>query len=125
MLFILAMEPLQLMLQKATDQGLLTPIKNRRAKLRISLFTDDAEIFLNPTNEEVQAVKNILCAFGNISGLITNTEKCVVYPVRCEELDLQHTMLPGYADTGTRYGDTPIRHFPKTRIRGYADIYKK
>ena len=105
MLFILAMEPLQLMLQKATDQGLLTPIKNRRAKLRISLFTDDAEIFLNPTNEEVQAVKNILCAFGNISGLITNTEKCVVYPVRCEELDLQHILEPF---------SCPVKAFPCT-----------
>jgi len=53
MLFILAMEPLQLMLQRATDQGLLSPINNRRAKLRISLFADDAAIFLNPTTEEV------------------------------------------------------------------------
>src|SRR6185436_21040567 len=58
MLFILAMEPLQLMLQRATDQGLLSPINNRRAKLRISLFADNATIFLNPTTEEVQAVRN-------------------------------------------------------------------
>ena len=88
MLFILAMEPLQLMLQRATDQGLLSPINNRRAKLRISLFADDAAIFLNPTTEEVQAVRNILCSFGTVSGLITNMEKSAVYPVRCEELDL-------------------------------------
>ena len=53
MLFILAMEPLQLMLNKATEQGLLSPICNRNAKLRISLFTDDAAIFLNPMGEEV------------------------------------------------------------------------
>ena len=51
MLFILAMEPLQLMLKKATDEGLLTPICNRHAKLRISLFADDAAIFVNPTTE--------------------------------------------------------------------------
>lgn len=95
MLFILAMDPLQLMLQRATDQGLLTPINNRRAKLKISLFAaDDDAIFLNPTNEEVQAVKNILCAFGSASGLMTNAEKSVVYPVRCEGLDLQHILEP-------------------------------
>ena len=76
------------MLQRATDQGLLSPINNRRAKLRISLFADDAAIFLNPTTEEVQAVRNILCSFGTVSGLITNMEKSAVYPVRCEELDL-------------------------------------
>ena len=94
MLFILAMEPLHLMLQRATDQGLLLPINNRRAKLRISLFADDAAIFLNPTTEEVQAVRNILCSFGTVSGLITNMEKSAVYPVRYEELDLQHILEP-------------------------------
>jgi len=59
MLFILAMEPLQLMLNKATEQGLMSPICNRNAKLRISLFADDAAIFLNPVGEEVQVVKHI------------------------------------------------------------------
>ena len=92
MLFILAMEPLQLMLNKATEQGLLSPICNRNAKLRISLFADDAAIFLNPVGEEVQVVKHILEAFGRASGLITNTEKSEVYPIRCEGLDLQHIM---------------------------------
>ena len=37
-------------------------------------------------------VKNILDAFGRVSGLITNTEKSEVYPIRCEGLDLQHIM---------------------------------
>ena len=92
MLFILAMEPLQLMLNKATEQGLLTPIANRNARIRISLFADDAAIFLNPVGGEVQVVKNILAAFGSASGLITNTEKSAVYPIRCEGLDLQHIM---------------------------------
>ena len=107
MLFILAMEPLQLMLQRATDQGLLTPINNRRAKLRISLFADDAAIFLNPTTEEVQAVRNILCSFGTVSGLITNMEKSAVYPVRCEELDLQHILEPF---------PCPVKTFPCTYL---------
>jgi hypothetical protein len=107
MLFILAMEPLQLMLQKATHQGLLTPINNRRAKLRISLFADDAAIFLNPANEEVQEIRNILCAFGSASGLITNTEKSAVYPVRCEGLDLQHILEPFQC---------PVKTFPCTYL---------
>jgi len=63
------------MLNKATELGLLTPICNRKTKLRISLFADDAAIFLNPVNEEVEAVKNILCAFATSSGLVTNSEK--------------------------------------------------
>ena len=92
MLFILAMEPLQLMLDKATAEGLLSPIGNRNARLRISLFADDAAIFLNPISEEVQVVENILRAFGNASGLNTNTEKSAVYPICRDGLDLQHVM---------------------------------
>ena len=82
MLFILAMEPLQLMLKKATDEGLLTPICNRHAKLRISLFADDAAIFVNPTTEEVQVVDNILKAFGSATGLITNKLWSIQFAVR-------------------------------------------
>jgi len=94
MMFILAMEPLQIMLNKATEKGLLSPICNRRAKLTISLFADDAAIFLNPITDEVQVVRNILDAFATVSGLTTNTTKSAAYPVKCEDLDLQHIMEP-------------------------------
>jgi len=36
------------MLNKGTEQDLLTLICNRKAKLRISMFADDAVILLNP-----------------------------------------------------------------------------
>ena len=107
MLFILAMEPLQLMLNKATEEGKLTPICNRKAKFRISLFANDAAIFLNPITAEVEVVKNILNAFASVSGLITNTNKSAVYPVQCEGLDLQHIMEPFQC---------PIKSFPCTYL---------
>ena len=107
MMFILAMEPLQFMLNKATEQGLLTPICNRKAKLRISLFADDAAIFINPVSDEVQVVRNILDAFASVSGLITNTEKSAAYPVKCEGLDLQHVLEPFQC---------PIKNFPCTYL---------
>jgi len=37
-----------MMLNKGTEQDLLTLICNRKAKLRISMFADDAVILLNP-----------------------------------------------------------------------------
>ena len=74
MLFILAMEPLHLMLQKATEQGLLTPLGSSRANLRVSFYADDAAIFVNPISEEVNVVKTILDGFGKVSGLLTNIE---------------------------------------------------
>ena len=107
MLFILAMEPLQLMLNKAIEQGLLTPINSRKATLRTSLFADDAAILLNPVRQEVTIVKQILNSFGAASGLITNTQKSAVYPIRCEGLSLQHIM---------EAFQCPIKSFPCTYL---------
>jgi hypothetical protein len=107
MLFILAMEPLQLMLNKATTDGLLTPINSRKARLRTSLFADDAAILLNPVRQEVETVKAILTSFGAASGLLTNTQKSTVYPIRCEGLSLQHIM---------ETFQCPIKSFPCTYL---------
>jgi retron-type reverse transcriptase len=49
MLFILAMDPLQRMLDKATHVGLLNPIGAEPIKFRTSLYADDAALFVHPT----------------------------------------------------------------------------
>lgn len=54
MLFILAMEPLQRLLQLATDDGMLSPINHRAAVLRVSLYADDAAVFVNPKKRRLQ-----------------------------------------------------------------------
>jgi hypothetical protein len=46
------MEPLQRLLNLATRDHLLTPINNRAAKIRLSMYEDDAAIFLNPIRDE-------------------------------------------------------------------------
>jgi hypothetical protein len=56
MLFILVMEPLNWLLQLATSEGLLSPINSRMAKLRTSMYADDAVVFVNLIKEEVQVV---------------------------------------------------------------------
>jgi hypothetical protein len=56
MLFILAMEPLQRLLEVAASEGLLSPIRNRVARLRCSMYADDAAVFVNPIKEEIQTV---------------------------------------------------------------------
>jgi retron-type reverse transcriptase len=47
MLVILAMDPLQKMLDLATQQGLLSPIGADPIKMRTSLYADDAMLFLH------------------------------------------------------------------------------
>jgi hypothetical protein len=55
MLFILAMEPPQL-IHLATTQGLLSPLNNRASTLRASLYADDAAVFVNPTKGDISIV---------------------------------------------------------------------
>jgi hypothetical protein len=57
MLFILAFDPLQRILDLASEHGVLTPLPLAAAKLRTSLYADDAAIFINPTRNDLQAVK--------------------------------------------------------------------
>lgn len=47
LLFILAMEPLPRLFELANEVGALSPIFDSRVSLRVSLFTDNAMLFLN------------------------------------------------------------------------------
>ena len=94
MLFILAIDPLQKMLDLATQNGILTPMPLATAKLCTSLYANDAAIFLNPNREELQAVKDMLQMFGEVTGLITNLEKSSIHPIHCENIDLDHVLEP-------------------------------
>ena len=94
MLFILAFDPLQRILDLASEHGVLTPLPLAAAKLRTSLYADDAAIFINPTRNDLQAVKQILNAFGAATGLTTNFEKSSIHPIRCENVDLSNILQP-------------------------------
>lgn len=45
MLFILAFDPLQRLLQLATEEGVIQPIQHHAAKLRISMYADAAALY--------------------------------------------------------------------------------
>ena len=114
MLFILAMEPLQRLFDLATRDGALSPITgalspitNRSAKLRLSLYADDAAIFLNPAKEDVQETLHILTTFGAVSGLLTNINKSAVYPICCENINLDEVM---------ECFQCPVKSFPCTYL---------
>jgi hypothetical protein len=91
-IFILTMEPLQRLLHTASEEGLLSPLNCRTATLRMSMYADDATVFLKPSRDEVQVVVEILSLFGKASGLITNITKCAVYPIRCDGINMQDVM---------------------------------
>ena len=88
LLFILAIDPLQRLLNLATEAGILSKLGRNKMKLRTSMYADDATIFLRPIKEEVTALKHLLQLFGEVTGLRTNIHKSSVVPIRCENLDL-------------------------------------
>jgi hypothetical protein len=46
-LFILAIDMLQHILDRATQEEQLSTLRDRRARLRLSLYADDAAVFVN------------------------------------------------------------------------------
>lgn len=106
MLFILAMEPLQRMFAKATEEGILSQIKRKAVGIRTSMYADDAALFLNPRRHEVAATQRILRRFGDISGLMVNLEKCVAYKIKCNDTDHAQTLV----DFGGSEGSLPCKY---------------
>jgi hypothetical protein len=88
MLFYAAIDPLQNILEVATRDGVLLPIKARNTTFKASLYADDAGIFASPCKAELDAVSAILDFFRKASGLITNLGKTEVFPIRCDNINL-------------------------------------
>jgi hypothetical protein len=106
MLFILAMEPLQCLLEQATRQMIISPLALRAARFRDSFYADDVALFVNPIQVDITAIHQILILFGASSGLRTNLEKCVAYAVASENIDLQ----PVLHDFGGNLGIFPCTY---------------
>lgn len=94
-LFILAIDTLQRIFELATEQGELSPLRGRHAKLRLSLYADDAALFVNPCKGDVDLTMEIMTKFGDATGLKINMAKSSVLPIRCADLNLD-TILTAF-----------------------------
>jgi hypothetical protein len=88
MLFLLVMEPLQLLFKKAMQARLINKLTHNCDSFRVSLYADDATLFLNPSKDDLDIMNGILQLFADASGFITNLSKTQAYPIRCDHLDL-------------------------------------
>jgi hypothetical protein len=88
MLFLLAMEPLHILFRKAQIKGLLGCLSRSCDTFRVSLYADDAAIFINPTENFFKVVLEIIGIFAEPSGLFTNMGKTECFPIHCGDLDL-------------------------------------
>jgi hypothetical protein len=100
MLFILAMEPLHKLIEKAEEAALLTKLQRQR-RFRCSLYADDVALFVTPKQEERLTLRKILSVFAEISGLHTNMDKTEIFPISCNNLDLDAcpSIFPGRIST--------------------------
>lgn len=68
------------------SRGLLSRMRGRTARLRISMHADDAAIFIKPVEKDVRNLKNLLQQFGEVTGLCTNLRKTSV--TNCIDVNL-------------------------------------
>ena len=85
MLFILAIDPLHKLMDLAAHKGLINQILPKVAKLRCSLYADDAAIFANPDQSELHSITQLLHVFNKCSSLKVNLSKTEIFPIRCSD----------------------------------------
>jgi hypothetical protein len=66
--------------KQGNRNGLLLPLRDRTARLRLPLYADDAGVFVNPTKADMDMVMQIMDHFGQATCLWVNTQKSTVAP---------------------------------------------
>jgi exonuclease III len=111
LLFVIAMDPLQKLLECATEDGHLSRLRGRTTQLRVSMYADDTAIFIKPTRADVLSLTRLLELFGNASGLTTNFQKSTILPIRCEGINLSEVLAGSPASVSsfpTKYLGLPL-----------------
>jgi hypothetical protein len=89
------MDILSWLVQRAVEEDLLQPLCSKPLQHHISLYADDAVIFLRPDPPDLNLMLNSLHLFGTASGLKTNVQKSKVFPIHCSEvLVVAKSLLP-------------------------------
>jgi hypothetical protein len=82
MLFLLAM-------------GLLDQLSRACDTFRISLYADDATLFIDPSEKDFKIISEILNIFAAAGGLCTNLHKTDIYPINCDSSAIAHLHTSG------------------------------
>jgi hypothetical protein len=126
-LFILAMDPLQRMIDKAAQAGLLRTVLQKGAKLRCSLYADDAGVFVRADNSDLKVIEMILEVFEGCSGLKINFDKTKIFPIRYPESlwpNLAEVFPGKYANLPGKYLGLPL-HFRKVKRISLQPLLEK
>jgi hypothetical protein len=83
---------LQNILNKATEEGLLSPLWDIAAHIWLSLYADDATVFSNPVRNEVDLIMAVMQRFGEATSLCINMNESTATPIRCSGIDLDSVL---------------------------------
>jgi mannosylglycoprotein endo-beta-mannosidase len=86
-LFVLAMEALTLLVVRAAEDSLLSPLSGCTLKQRVSIYADDVALFLKPQVQDLVTTRKILEFFGEASGLRVNYDKSSAILIRGDAVD--------------------------------------
>ncbi|WVZ68219.1 hypothetical protein U9M48_017182 [Paspalum notatum var. saurae] len=93
-LFVLAMEVLNSLFRRASTAGVLVPAEPPAVMNQCCLYADDVILFMSPTVQEANAVKELLGLFSDVAGLKINLSKSSVSPIfECTVSELPVTYL--------------------------------
>ena len=106
LLFVIAIDPLQKLLNLATERGIFSKVRGSAPGIRVSLYADDAALFLAPAKKEVSSLAALLTLFGEATGLKTNFHKSTVVPIHCNGLNLRHVL----AELAAKSAHFPIKY---------------
>lgn len=93
LLFVMAIDPLNHILELTTAQGLLSNLRWRTPMIRTSHYADDAAIFMVPVMDDISNLAAILHCFGVVTSLVTNCQKSMVVPIGCNGINLDEMLL--------------------------------
>jgi hypothetical protein len=88
-MYILTIDPLQILLNKATKQGLLHPIGVDPVRACTSMYANDTVLFLRPIESDVANLQQLLETFGLATCLCVNVLKSEILPIRCKGIHVQ------------------------------------
>lgn len=107
MLFVLVIDVLNSRMMHAASSGILQSLTMRHAASSVSLYADDVVILCHPTQDNLQAIRDLLCVFSKASGMRTIFSKCSDTPIQCS---------PEVAEAASNTFAYPIAQFPITYL---------
>jgi hypothetical protein len=92
LLFFIAIDPTNDLLNKSTKQGLLHPLQGRSPTTHTSLYVVDAAVFFACIKEDIANLASNDTSFGDVSSLLANSQKRIVAPFQCCNIDLDDVL---------------------------------